>query len=135
MTGSEAARDCSVSCKGLRVLVCGGRGYSDQRYLNGYLDGFHNRMPIGLIIEGGASGADSLARTWAILRNIPYQTFHARWEQYGQAAGAIRNVEMLEDGKPDQVVAFPGGNGTDNMVKIAKVAVIAVEDLRKLALR
>lgn len=31
---------------------------------------------------------------------------------YGKAAGAIRNQQMLDEGKPDLVVAFKGGRGT-----------------------
>ena len=34
----------------------------------------------------------------------------------------IRNQEMLDEGLPDLVVAFPGGKGTAHMVKIAQKA-------------
>lgn len=44
----------------------------------------------------------------------------------GRAAGPMRNKQMLEEGKPDLVVAFPGGAGTENMVKQAKAAGIRV---------
>jgi hypothetical protein len=33
---------------------------------------------------------------------------------------------MLEEGKPDLVVAFPGGRGTANMVKQARAAAVKV---------
>jgi hypothetical protein len=33
---------------------------------------------------------------------------------------------MLEEGKPDLVVAFPGGTGTANMVKQARAAGVEV---------
>ncbi len=114
------------------VIVCGGRTYNNQYYLNGYLDGFHNRDPIGLLIEGGQSGADSLARTWAILRGVPWKTVEAEWTKYGNAAGPIRNALMASDYEAEQLLAFPGGDGTANMIKVAHAAGLSIEDLRKL---
>ncbi len=49
----------------------------------------------------------------------------ANWDEYPRRAGIIRNREMLEH-KPDAVIAFEGGPGTANMVKIADRAGIAV---------
>lgn len=34
----------------------------------------------------------------------------------------MRNRDMLLEGKPDLIVAFPGGNGTKHMVTIAAKA-------------
>lgn len=42
-----------------------------------------------------------------------------------KAAGHIRNKQMLDTGI-DVVIAFPGGRGTANMVKIAKEANVQV---------
>lgn len=50
----------------------------------------------------------------------------------GKAAGPIRNQRMLDDGKPDRVLAFPGGRGTANMVKLAKAAGVPVHEIRIL---
>ncbi|MEM9912925.1 MAG: hypothetical protein AAF922_19365 [Pseudomonadota bacterium] len=49
----------------------------------------------------------------------------------GRAAGPIRNKEMLDEGCPDLVVAFPGGRGTANMVKQAQAAGVEVLDKRE----
>ncbi len=75
-----------------------------------------------IIIEGGAKGADELARSWARINSVPCYTYRADWDQYGKAAGSIRNQTMLDDGKPDRVLAFPGGTGTADMVRRAKKA-------------
>jgi hypothetical protein len=40
--------------------------------------------------------------------------------------GPIRNKPMLEEGKPDLVVAFPSGRGTANMMKQAREAGVPV---------
>ncbi len=41
-------------------------------------------------------------------------------DKYGKSAGSIRNQQMIDEGKPDLVVAFPGGFGTKDMVRRAK---------------
>jgi len=45
--------------------------------------------------------------------------FPSNWKKYGNAAGPIRNKEMI-DSKIDVLVAFPGGNGTKNMIDQCK---------------
>ena len=60
------------------------------------------------------------------MRNIPVERFPADWSEYGKAAGAIRNQQMLDEGTPDLVVAFPGGNGTLDMVRRSQRAGIKV---------
>lgn len=101
---------------GLRVLVCGGRDYCDQARIYTALDRLHSERGVALIIEGGARGADRIARSWAQARGIPYKTFDAAWKRLGNAAGPVRNQQMLDEGGPDAVVAFPGGSGTADMV-------------------
>jgi hypothetical protein len=38
---------------------------------------------------------------------------------------------MLTEGHPDLVIAFPGGNGTDMMVKLAKAANVSVIEIKE----
>lgn len=99
------------------IVVSGGRDFSDQRCLNYVLDQIHKERNIVRLGEGGAKGADTLARTWAIARGVPYHTIDADWEQFGPAAGAIRNGELLRHLRPKLLVAFPtGGPGTRDMI-------------------
>lgn len=72
-----------------------------------------------MLIEGGATGADRLAREWADMNGVQVLTFPAEWNIHGKSAGPIRNKKMLEEGRPDMVVAFPGGRGTQNMINQA----------------
>lgn len=114
----------------MRVLVCGGRDFDDWRLLDNYLTKFfelriekHNLEKSDfLLIQGEAKGADFLARVWAKYYGIPYKdgSFPADWKKYGKAAGSIRNKQMLDEGKPDIVVAFKGGTGTADMLKKAQ---------------
>lgn len=102
-----------------RVLVCGGRNFDKTLILVTWLRALHEIDPFSVVIEGGANGADRLARSWASLNDIPVSTYYAHWDLYGKSAGWRRNQQMLDEGKPDLVVAFPGGKGTADMVKRA----------------
>lgn len=108
----------------MRVLVCGGRDYNELAILFDYLDNL-NPEPT-LIIEGGARGADYLAFRYASERMIDHLRFDADWNANGKAAGPMRNQRMIDEGKPDLVVAFPGGKGTQDMVSRAKKSGVEV---------
>lgn len=110
-----------------RILVCGGRDYADQAMLFGVLDMAAEKGPINAIIQGDCpKGADKLARMWALSRNEHLERFPADWDAHGKAAGPIRNQQMLDEGRPTKVFAFPGGRGTADMVRRAKAAGVPV---------
>lgn len=113
----------------MKVLVCGGRDYDKKEFAFHVLDRAHVHWNITQIIEGGARGVDSIANSWAKARGVDVLTFPADWNKHGKAAGPIRNKQMLEEGKPDHVIAFPGGNGTKNMIKLAKDAGVPVFEI------
>src|SRR5579864_3148920 len=105
---------------GITVLVCGGRDYTTRRYLFNTLAEIHLIRPIGLIVCGGAAGADSGGMYWARQQGIDVHVYFPKWELEGKAAGPNRNRRMLRSEKVDVVVACPGGKGTDHMVKLAE---------------
>lgn len=114
-----------------KVLVCGGREFDDlgmflttMSELQEERD-FDGNQPV-TIIEGGAKGADFLARCWAKYCDWEHEPYPADWKKHGYAAGGIRNQQMLDEGKPNLVVAFPGGNGTADMVRRARAANVEV---------
>jgi len=109
----------------MRVLVCGGREYDDWQHLAETL--YPLLTAHGVLIQGGAKGADFLARVFAKWRGVPVKEYRANWERHGKAAGGIRNQLMLDDAKPDLVVAFPGGRGTADMVRRAERAGVPVQ--------
>lgn len=110
----------------MRMLVCGGRDYEDGQRVFAALNRAHAKRPITFLIEGGQRGADRWGRKWAIAYGIAYRTFDADWDRYGKAAGPIRNSLMLAEGQPDGVTAFPGHEGTADMVAKAKRAGLPV---------
>lgn len=110
----------------MRVLVCGGRDFSDTLTAYSLLDKYHKEYQFDVVIEGDARGADRIAGFWARRNKLDNLKFPAEWDKYGKSAGYIRNKQMLDEGKPDLVIAFPGGRGTENMIKLAKEAGVEV---------
>jgi len=111
----------------MRVLICGGRDYHDMNDLAKVLNTLDAKEGVSFVIHGAAAGADSLAGRWAESRGKECEIYPADWSKHGRAAGPIRNKQMLNEGKPDLVVAFPGGRGTENMIKQATAAGVAVQ--------
>jgi hypothetical protein len=112
----------------MRILITGGREYSNQQYVNEVLDkvmdfyGADNMC----IIQGGAKGADAQSKRWAIANGVCCINVNANWEHYRNQAGPIRNNWMLDFCMPEMVIAFPGGSGTNHMISIARKSGIAV---------
>lgn len=114
----------------MRVLICGGRNFSDFSLLSRTLDKLHTKRPFTAVAQGGAAGADFLAKQWAITRGIPAAEYAADWRTDGKGAGPRRNARMLAEFKPDLVVAFRGGHGTADMVRRARDAGVEVVEPR-----
>jgi hypothetical protein len=113
----------------MRVLVCGGRDYQDYEYFCAVMDKLHEKHGVTEIVQGGANGADKMAACWAKAKGIPMTEVKADWNQYGKAAGHIRNGEMLKL-NPEMVIAFPGGRGTANMFQQACKAGVTAFQLK-----
>ena len=116
-----------------RVLVCGSRDFGDRRLLDAKLDEVRGRLggiPMR-VISGAARGADTLAADWARRHGVPCHEYPADWDRYGRSAGYRRNEQMLTEGRPHLVVAFPQGEsrGTRMMMDIASRAKVAVEEI------
>lgn len=116
----------------MRLLVCGGRDYEGpvkdfltNWWLDNTADSEGNGAEIVVITGGCPTGADQLARWWAEMQGMHYVTVPALWKRHGKAAGPLRNEAMLLL-QPDVVIAFPGGKGTEDMVRRAEKAGIPV---------
>lgn len=99
------------------VLVCGGRKFRDTIFVFEALDEIAAEYGIDLLVHGGAAGADTIADEWAKDRGVPPVMWAALWDAEGRAAGPQRNGRMFDFMQPTRVVAFPGGVGTNNMLK------------------
>lgn len=113
----------------MRVLVCGGRDYRNYETVYEWI---RDQVDFGgcvTVIHGGCSGADNVADYVAGELGLDIEVYPADWKRHGKAAGPIRNQQMLDDGKPDIVLAFPGGRGTADMVRRAKAAGVRVVEV------
>lgn len=126
----------------MRILVCGSRTYGLNDPIGSYnsvkkelLKAVYKLTKEGVpdlrvtIIQGEASGADVTAKQAAKWFDWEYLSFPADWEKHGKAAGPIRNKQMLDEGKPDMVIAFWDGKspGTKNMIDQATKSGVPVE--------
>lgn len=113
----------------MKVLVCGGRDYTNWDLLEDKLNLIWRADGEFTIISGGAKGADTLAIDYAKKYNNSLEIYKAEWDKFGPSAGPIRNQQMLDIGKPDLVLAFKGGKGTADMVRRARKAGVEVREI------
>lgn len=100
----------------IRVAVIGSRGFKNYEAMVEEL----KKLPVDVIVSGGAKGADSLAEKYATVANIETLIFPADWKKYGKRAGFVRNKDIIDN--CDYVVAFWDGSssGTLNSLQYAK---------------
>lgn len=105
-----------------RILVCGGRNFFDYNRLEFIMETQvrPHLSPEFCIIHGGAVGADSMVGKYARNMGVAEIRVDAQWKFYGNRAGSIRNIWMLNWCRPEVVIAFPGGVGTRHMIKTAR---------------
>jgi hypothetical protein len=107
----------------LRLLICGDRGWDDQEMISDVLKSIGVDR-IECVIEGECRGADILSRNAARELEIEVLRFPADWKSHGDAAGPIRNRQMLVEGKPTHVIAFhndiANSSGTADMISQAR---------------
>lgn len=107
-----------------KLLVCGDRKYNDYETLKKILTTVVETMPKDqiIIINGDATGADTLSSSFAKDQDLKCKLFPAEWRKYGDKAGPIRNWKMIQE-KPKQVIAFHNdifnSKGTKGMIKIS----------------
>lgn len=101
----------------MRVLVCGSRDWFDKDKIKQELE---NLEKVTMLIHGACRGVDILAAQVAKELNIEIKEFPANWKLYGLSAGPKRNQQMLDEGKPDYVLAFhddiKSSKGTKDMI-------------------
>lgn len=78
------------------------------------------------VVSGGARGADTMARVYALENSIPMIEFYPYYELYGRKAPLFRNTEIVD--QSDILIAFPtsSSRGTWDSVRKAKKKLIPV---------
>ena len=98
----------------MRVLICSGRFYADTHTITHVLDLYARTQTINVLIHGGHQALGGAIENWAL---------------HGKYAETRRNLFMLEDSRPDVLLAFPGGEDTAECIKMAKNRGIRVIDV------
>lgn len=113
----------------MKLVVSGSRHIEDYGLFcqameeSGFL---MTRNGVECIIQGGATGVDSLAKRFADEAGTTVITMKADWNEHGKAAGPIRNSEMIqyavEDGETAGLLAIWDGysRGTWDCIKKAQ---------------
>lgn len=113
----------------MRILITGSRDFGDYR---GFCDAlwavlaYNDVANLESIISGGLSATDSFSQRWAKSNDVDVLEFLPDWETFGKAATSIRDGKMLTEGRPDAIIAFPGGKGDRDLVTRAETMNIPV---------
>ena len=76
-----------------------------------------SKFDITTVISGTCWGIDRLGEVWANLNKIPIERYPANWNQYGKAAGFIRNAKMALEGDGLICIYAKGSRGATNMIQ------------------
>lgn len=106
--------------RGLYWCFTGGRDFTDAAYVYNALDEIDDTLGIAALGVGCARGVDKFVREWAEATKVTWVHYLADWDRYGEGAGSMRNVAMLEDFLPDRLGVFPGGVGTTHCTRTAR---------------
>ena len=109
----------------IRVIVCGGKAFADQRTIEESLDAVRRKRGDFEAVVVGSGSASLLASLWAVSRGLKHEWHEPAWGAHGARAGRIANQFALDLGA-DAVVAFPGPAVVDHMVEIARSAGVPV---------
>lgn len=71
------------------------------------------------LLEGGAKGADTIARNYALSRGWEISTFLPHYDKHGANAPHVRNSDMIAM-RPDLVLAFVRNKSAGTMSTIVK---------------
>ncbi len=112
----------------MRLIIAGGRHLDDVALIRRALERAHAIRPITVLIHGGNGALGITAEDWAREMRLHVVRYPANWRELGKKAESIRNAFMLEDSRPDMVLALPGGNDTADLVANAMGARVPVID-------
>jgi hypothetical protein len=106
----------------MRVMVCGGTGFTDDARLHSMLDRMHASRAITTLIHAGAAGAETVAAGWARARNIPVVLLAhlhdpASWPDLRRRIAACGAHGLI---------ALPGGVATEQTCRVADAVGIPV---------
>lgn len=110
--------------RGPVIVITGGRDWKDKTFVWRHMDEQREKLGFRTVVHGDCrTGVDRFVKLWCRDRRVMQRPYPADWDNLGEAAGFIRNQEMI-DNEPDieHALVFPGGNGTMDMARKCRVA-------------
>lgn len=89
----------------MKLMVTGSRTWDLVPVISKHLYWFTRGWDEVTLLEGGAQGADSIARGYALANGWEINTFLPKYDLHGKSAPHVRNQLMI-DQKPDLVLAY-----------------------------
>lgn len=105
----------------MNAIICGTRDLPiTMNDINSFITECGIWDDISIVVSGVSGNVDMLAVEWATEMSLSVIKLHAEWEEFGNAAGPIRNELMLKHA--DATVAFWDGKsrGTKHMIDISR---------------
>jgi hypothetical protein len=106
------------------VVITGGRDFKDRQFVWDSMDFHAVLLGIAEVVNGRAPrGVDQFVHEWCEYRGVPERPYPADWDTHGEAAGPIRNQEMIDlEPEIERCLVFPGGTGTTDMARRCRKA-------------
>lgn len=108
----------------MKIAFTGGRNYAKRDLVTTYLREEVSRTDT-VLVGDCPTGLDNFVRTWCLNHQQPMRVFAANWDEFGKAAGPLRNLAMLKHGA-GILIAWPGGKGTRSCIVQARGLGISV---------
>mgnify|MGYP003408796449 FL=1 len=108
----ETLKELNFEFEKTSYCVNGSRGFNNVECMDTHMRMF---VPKGeensyRLVLGGARGADSLAKDWAIKNGVEYVEVKPDWNKHGKKAGILRNIGMLEKYGVSMLISFWDGS-------------------------
>ena len=112
----------------MTVAVTGPRDVSPGERAEGSFLVTLYELDVDVVRHGNCRGVDRWVAEMAPAYFFRPVAFPANWEVYGDAAGPIRNREMLK-GVGALIAFVPGGRGTNDCIRSARKADVPVIEI------
>ena len=115
--------------KPIVLMVTGGRDYNDAGVITNALSARiehwatrYSNKRVFVVIGGAKTGVDEIIRQFCMKAGIAHAVIPAEWnnEEFGKSAGVRRNQQMLDWFTPEEILVYPGGKGTADMLERAR---------------